>query len=359
MAEGCLKISLLYDGHGAQWKSHGGFNAERLCDSPHGISGTELQLFGHAEELAAMGHDVHIFSVFQKTEGCSWQRMANGMPWGKLTMRQLHGPREACDIAIAYHDGRPLDRWEAKRKVLMTQVFLTPNRQQDATFTGADFADIYLTASDHVAAHLEQAYGWPEVKVVPNAWNMGRIQEWNPVPGRIVYTTSIERGFHRLIEAFPFIRQRVPNAHIVAFGRGGPAVDTLRANPVDGVTLIGASSRNEVLKVLATGAVFGYPCDVSLPTEVFPVSMLEACATGVPVVFSDEDGVGELFGSGVMLSSSVKRNPSGWRDDFVGRVVGMLTQPDLAAYWSQRGQKFAAPYRFSETTKILAAAVGL
>ena len=354
-----MKIACLYDGHGANWVSHGGFDAEKLFDSPHGISGTELQMFGHAQELAAMGHEVSVFSVFKKTDGCSWQQVKAGMPYGSLTMRQLHGPHDPCDVAIAYHDGRPLDRWNAKVKVALHQTFLVPNRQQDATYTGANTADIYITASDHVAGHLERSYGWPRVHVVPNAWDLGKIQPWSPVPGRIVYTTSLERGFHRLLEALPAIRERVPNAHVVAFGRGGPMVEKLKNEKIPGVALLGASSRNEVLKVLATGSVFGYPCDVSQPTECYPVSMLEACATGVPVVFCNEDNIGELFSDGVMLSASVKQNPKYWKDDFVGRVCGMLTHQETASYWSQRGRKFADPLRFASVTRTLAGVVGL
>jgi glycosyltransferase involved in cell wall biosynthesis len=355
--EGGVKLALIYDGYGPQgWPVHGPFDAANLWDSPVGVSGTELQLFGHALELARLGHSVSVYSRF-------------AAPWVYPPLLSGSSPafrdldesavRRACDVAIAYHDARRLEDWPAKLKVALHQTFLVANKQQDATYTGADFADIYITASERVAAHLRKAYGWPDVRVVPNAWDLGTYQPWRPVAGRIIYTTSLERGFHRLLEAFPLIKERVPGAHIVAFERGGPAVENLKANPVEGVTLIRASSRNAVLAEIAKASVYAYPSDVSAPTECFPVSLLEACATGCPVVLSPDDGIEELFGSGVMLSSSVKQNPEYWRDDFVGRVCAMLTDSTLAHHWSDRGRAFAEPFRFDKTTRLLAEIVGI
>ncbi len=353
-----MKVSLLYDGYGAAWATHGPFVSRGLLDSSHGISGTELQVFGHALELARVGHEVSIFSRFTEND-VSWEYRSGASVAGTVTLRDLDAAKSECDVAIAYHDGRRLDGWPAKKKACLHQTFLVANRQQDATYTGADFADIYITASDRVARHLERAYGWPKVHVVPNAWDLGSFRPWSPTPGRIIYTTSLERGFHRLLEAFPLIRERVPGAHIVAFERGGPAVDALRANPVDGVTLIRATSRNAVLRELASASVYAYPCDVSAPTECFPVSLLEACATGVPIVLSPDDGVEELFANGVLLAKSVKENPDTWRADFVEKVCAVLTDNEIARYHSGRAKLFAEPYRFEAVTRVLAGIVGL
>ncbi len=349
-------VHFLYDAYSQSWPAHGPFDAANLCDAPHGLSGTEIPMFGMARQLAR-DNDVTVYSRFAVESG-PWHNGA-GHGFGTLSYRDLDSPKATCDIAIAFHDGRRLDGWPAKKKALHVQGFLLPNRSQTATHDNADFADIYITATDHVARHLERAYGWPKVHVVPNAWDLGTFHEWKPVPGRLVYTTSLERGFHRLLEALPLIRERVPEAHVVAFARGGPAVDAFRKNPVEGVELIQASSLNEVLRVVATAACFAYPCDVSAPTEVFPVSLLQACATGVPCVLAPDDNIEDLFAPAVMLSSSVKQNPGYWRDDFVGRVCSVLTQPEVASYWSARGKDWADQFRFASTTKRLAEIVGL
>jgi glycosyltransferase involved in cell wall biosynthesis len=347
-------VHFIYDGHGANWPKHGGFDAERLCDADHGLSGTELPMFGMAFELAKMGHDVTVFSVFrEKSDQDYAERHGNG----SLSFAPIGIDADPCDIAIAFHDGRPLDRWNAKKKVLLAQAFLLPNRNQTAAYDSADFADIYITATDHVARHLERSYGWPKVHVVPNAWDLGAYHPWQPIPGRLIYTTSLERGFHRLVEAFPLIRAKVPEAHIVAFERGGPAVEKLRANPVEGVTLVRASSRNAVLKELSRAACFAYPCDPSSPTEVFPLSVLEACATGVPVVLAPADSLEKLFDGAVWLTPPISAGES--REAFVDATCAVLTNPAVAREWSEKGKAWADPLRFSVTTRIFCEAVGL
>ncbi len=356
-------LHLLYDGYGREWPNHGPFNPSDLCGTPPGLSGTELPMFGMAFELARMGHEVSIYSRF--TRGYSdYPKTYIGNGEGfidsrhrLIQFRDLDAAKDGCDIAIAFHDGRRLDGWPAKLKVCHHQTFLVSNRQQDATYTGADFADIYITATARVARHLERAYGWPKVHVVPNAWDLGEYQPWDPIPGRIIYTTSLERGFRRLLEVFPEIRERVPDAHIVTFERGGPVVDWLKANPVDGVTLVKASSRNAVLAEVARASVFAYPCDPPAPTEVFPLSILEACATGLPVVLAPADGLEELVADGVLLTPPIQ--DGGPKEPFVNAVVDMLTDEEAAAEQSERGEKWSAPYTFANTTRILAEVLGL
>jgi glycosyltransferase involved in cell wall biosynthesis len=358
-------VHFIYDGHGANWPKHGGFDASDLCGADHGLSGTELPMFGMAFELARMGHEVTVFSRFKQE--ClqyaddptlpSGERAWHSRPQRPVVFLDLDYPHDPCDIAVAFHDGRPLDRWNAKKKVLLAQAFLLPNRQQDATYSNADFADIYITATDHVARHLERSYGWPKVHVVPNAWDLGTYHPWNPTPGRLIYTTSLERGFHRLLEAFPLIRAKVPEAHIVAFERGGPAVEKLRANPVEGVTLVRASSRNAVLEELSRAACFAYPCDPSSPTEVFPLSVLEACATGVPVVLAPADGIEKLFDGAVWLTPPISAGES--REAFVDATCEALTNPAVAREWSDKGKAWADPLRFSVTTSMFCEAVGI
>jgi glycosyltransferase involved in cell wall biosynthesis len=341
-------LHLIYDGYGASWPVHGPFDAMALCDAPHGLSGTEIPMFGMAYELAKMGHRVEVFSRFDEP-----------LDIPSLCFRDLDSRKDPCDVAIAFHDARRLEGWPARLKVAHHQSFLVSNKQQDATYTGADFADIYITATDHVARHLERAYGWPKVHVVPNAWDFGTYHPWRPVPGRLIYTTSLERGFHRLLEAFPLIREQCPEAHIVAFERGGPMVEKLRANPVPYVTLVKASSLNAVLKELSFASVFAYPCDVSSPTEVFPVSVLQACATGVPVVCAPDDGFEAAFGDACWWQPEVKKNPETWRNAFAAAVISVLKNESVARELSERGKAWAKPLTHERSARMLAEIVGL
>lgn len=336
-----MQIALIYAGYGlGEWKPEhrAPFDPHRLCDQPPGISGTELQVFGHARELARLGHDVTVFSRFTEDAAIEGVRY-----W------QLDAPHQRCDLAVAYHDGRPLEGWKAKFTAVMHQTYLVSNKQQDATYTGADFAHRYLSASERCAEHLTRSYGWPKVRVVPNAWDFGTFRPWDPVPGRMVFTTSVDRGAHRLLEALPLIKERVPNAHVVTLRRG--SLTMLGQLEQAGVELVGPLSRNETLALLATASCYAYPCDPPSPTEVFPVSLLEACAVGVPVVLTPADGLEQLFGGYVELSTTVT-DPQ-WKEHFASHVARVLTDREYALKVSAKGKEFAERHRFAATTQTL------
>lgn len=345
-----MKLHLIYAGYGlGQWKPEhrAPFDAKRICDDPGGISGTELQVFGHARELTRRGHDVTVYSRF--IEECEV---------GGIAYRELDTEHERCDVAIAYHDGRPLDGWKTSYKVALHQTYLVSNRQQDGTYTGADFADLYLTASERVAAHLRKVYGWKDVRVVPNGWDLGGFLPATPTPGRLVFTTSVDRGAKRLIEVLPEIMRRVPEAHVVMLRRGSPGLLGIQSG--NGIGLVGPLSRNEVLGLLATAYCFAYPCDVPAPTECFPVSVLEACGMGVPVVLAPDDGIEEIFRDGVWLTPPVKTTQGKeWQAPFVDAVVDILTNELTRRAYAKRAREFAGRYTFQASTDVLCRELGL
>lgn len=342
-----MKLHLVYAGYGTgEWTIRPPFDARNLLTAAPGLSGTEVQLFGQAKELARLGHDVAVFSRFVEEFELE----------GGVRCRDLDAPHEECDVAIAYHDGRPLDGWRAKRKVAYHQTYTISNRQQDASDTGADFAELYLAASERVARHHRARRGW-DVRVVQNAWDLGELKPWRPIPGRLVFTTSVDRGARRLLEALPAIRERVPGAHVVMLGRGSPGLLGIR--PSEGVEVLEQVSRNDVLALLSTASCYAYPCDVPTPTECFPVSLLEACAAGVPVVLAPDDGIEDIFAPGVWLTPGVKREPRAWREAFVNAVSEVLTNALTRQAYSRRAREFAAPFVFERTTAELCREVGI
>src|SRR5689334_22777905 len=117
-------VHFIYDAYSQSWPTHGPFDASDLCGAPHGLSGTEIPMFGMARELARWGHDVSVFSRFKNVG-------ARGP--NEPAFRDLDEPKTGCDVAIAFHDGRRLDGWPARKKSLLAQAWLVSNRQQDAT----------------------------------------------------------------------------------------------------------------------------------------------------------------------------------------------------------------------------------
>ncbi len=353
-------IDLLYDGYaslnGTPDHLVPKLDPNDLCGAPHGLSGTEIHLFGTARELVRRGHDVRVYA--------SWTSPSLSTPDGWSAFQISGGPVHPPDVAIAYHDARPLARWRGCFKAAHHQSYgLSP--QEDAT----RFAEAYFSATEACARYHRARRGW-DVRVVPNGWDYGEHQPWRPVPGRLIWNTGFERGFHRLMEALPAIVQRVPEAHVVAFTRGGP--DALqRANEFENrmndslgaasngfgggrrVAIRATHSRNEVLKTVATAACFAYPCDPPSPTEVWPMSVTDCMATGVPVVLSPDDDLEELFKCGVALLPGVKASPEHWLEDLVENSAVVLKEPIIAETLGYAGMRWARDQTFARSVDEL------
>lgn len=122
-----------------------------------------------------------------------------------------------------------------------------------------------------------------------------------PVAPLIVTTCRIhpDKGLDVLIDALALVRREVPDASVRVIG--GPQegaedlADELRARAVahglgDAVDLIGFVDRPEL--VVAQGACYVQPARER--TEILPLAILEAMATGIPVVATDVGGVRDL-----------------------------------------------------------------
>lgn len=125
-----------------------------------------------------------------------------------------------------------------------------------------------------------------------------------PVPGRIVSSGRLERykGHHLAIEALPAIRREVPDAELVILG-SGPYEAELRAlaerlGVADAVSLrhVPPGDRSAMAHELARSSVMAALSSY----EAHPVSVLEAVASGLPVVGTDVAGVADLVEDGLV-----------------------------------------------------------
>jgi glycogen synthase len=105
-------------------------------------------------------------------------------------------------------------------------------------------------------------------------------------------------GLRFLVETFPALRERVPNARILLVG-GGEDEAALRASAVDGVIFAGQVPYNRVTDYYSLIDVFVCPRRRMRLTElVTPLKPLEAMAAGLPVLASDVGGLAELIEHG-------------------------------------------------------------
>lgn len=131
--------------------------------------------------------------------------------------------------------------------------------------------------------------------VVPNGI---RAEHWRSCPpptatGRVLAWGRLEqqKGFDRLLEAWPAVRRRLPHAELRIAGEGGERT-ALEALLSPGVLLLGRLDRAGLVRELADAQLAAVPSRV----EAFGMSALEALAAGRAVLHAGLPPLAEVVG---------------------------------------------------------------
>jgi glycosyltransferase involved in cell wall biosynthesis len=146
--------------------------------------------------------------------------------------------------------------------------------------------------------------------------------------GRLEY----QKNFPLFLEVAAEVGARMPQAIFVIAGEGPD-----RAALEELSQKLGIASRVRLLGFVKEMPELYQSLDLMLLTSHFegtPLTILEAMATGVPVVASDVDGVGDVLADG---QDSILV-PPGRRDLFVQGVCQVLQDRSLWRHFSQAGQ---------------------
>jgi glycogen(starch) synthase len=169
------------------------------------------------------------------------------------------------------------------------------------------------------AARLAPAF--EHAVVIPNGVDL---EDWPllpPVRDPIVAAWGRhvrQKGFDLLLNAWPDVRRRVPDAQLL-IGGDGTETERLRELATEGVTFVGRLDRGGVKKLLARSKIVVVPSRL----EPFGIVALEAMAAGRGVVWSERGGLAEATGG---LGWSV--DPEN-RSQLVRALVGALqTEPN-------------------------------
>ncbi|MBP2369353.1 glycosyltransferase family 4 protein [Pseudonocardia parietis] len=150
------------------------------------------------------------------------------------------------------------------------------------------------------------------------------------------------KGQDVLVAALPRIRERVPGTRLLLVG-GGPYRDRLqhladRHGVGDAVVLTGGVPSGELAAHHAAGDVFALPCRThlgGLDVEGLGIALLEAAASGLPVVAGDSGGAPETVEEGVTGYVVGGRDVAA----LACRVADLLTDPRRAAAMGRAGRE--------------------
>lgn len=140
------------------------------------------------------------------------------------------------------------------------------------------------------------------------------------------------KGLRILLEAMQTLMPDVPNLHLVLVGDGPDRsfLEELAAPLGDAVSFTGYLSQNDVVHAMQTADIYVLPSFA----EGVPVALMEAFASGKPVIATQVAGVSELVEDG----KSGFLVPPGDVDSLVARIHQLSTDPARRAQMGQRGQ---------------------
>ncbi len=157
------------------------------------------------------------------------------------------------------------------------------------------------------------------------------------------------KGFKYLLRAFPYVRQAIPNARLLVVGAytqedKEPYVMWARRHNVHGVRFVGPVSEEELPRYYRSCDVF---CAPSTGFESFGIVLLEAMASGVPIVASDITGYRQVLHHG---EEGLLVEPENERA-LAQALIALLNDPDRRRQMGQIGLVRAAQYSWDKVSR--------
>ena len=196
-----------------------------------------------------------------------------------------------------------------------------------------------MVANSHAAARQLVSDGVPaeKIRVVANGIESDRFPErhYSERPKRIAMVACLREGkrVDVLIDAAPRILERHPGAEFLIVG-DGPCREQLAAlaqttRVADRFQFVG--HRDDVPALLAGADLFVLPSE----SEAFPNAIIEAMASGLPVVATSVGGIPELVTEGV----TGRLVPPGDANAIADALIELLDAPERAASFGRAGRQ--------------------
>ena len=209
-----------------------------------------------------------------------------------------------------------------------------------------------LIAVSHASKDYHARYFPGAYTVIPNGVDfklfshpdLRPIEAFDDGRPNVLFVGRLERrkGLPHLLDAFALVQQEIPNARLLIVG----AYDELEKMPfllqvhhlgLTNVHFIGRVTDEELARYYHTAQVF---CAPSTGMESFGMVLLEAMASGAPVVASDIEGYHDVVDDGVQGVLVKPEAP----ESLAHALVSLLRDPARRQAMSQEGRKKAQPY---------------
>lgn len=340
-------------------------------DIPGGVSAHVADL---AEALIRMGHYVSVLAPAEFDELLPNYVVSTGKPravkYNGSVARLSFGPIAARKVSKWIEEGEfdvlhvheplapslsVLACWAAKGPIVATwhssmdksRMMLTLSKLAQ---TAMEKVSARIAVSEAARTTLIKHVGGDAV-VIPNGVDISTFTNAKPMFGWPGASQSIvflgrgdepRKGLLVLVEAYPEIRRQHPNVRLLIAGPGEPA-DTLKKLSREdraSVTVLGMVAPQDKASVLASGTIYVAP---NTGGESFGIVLLEAMASGTPVVASDLEAFKRVLDNGKAGITFENENSA----DLARVVSELLSDPTRCAELSAQGKLRASEFDWS------------
>lgn len=213
-------------------------------------------------------------------------------------------------------------------------------------------------AVSEAAARFIASYFSGDYRIVPNGVDVRRfspdvrpLERWPAADFRIVFVGRMDprKGVKYLLKAFSDVLPRLPRARLIIVGSGIlqkyyqhylPSARRSR------VSFEGFASADELPRYYRTADVF---CAPALGGESFGIVLLEALASGTPVVASDIPGYNSIISDGVDGYLVPPKDSAA----IANAIVRLEQQPAVRASMAVRGREKSLQFSWERVTDKL------
>jgi len=332
---------IVWTGPAVEWWNPGSQNTG-------GIGGSETACIEMCRNLVQRGHCVRVYSDCPHMEG-----NYDGVEYyhfGKLASAE-------CDVFISSRQPDAIMKdVRAKATFLWVHDIHVGPGSPELHETLLRY-DRILPLSNWHRGFLNQMYPWlPEeqVRVTRNGIDPARfLGDLPPKKNHLIYPSSADRGLEVLLDVFPAIRERVPDAELhVYYGfdgwklwarRSGNNDELLkiencqrRVTSTPGVFYHGRVGQQELARAMLQAKVWAYP---TWFTETSCISAMETQAAGCVPVTTRIAALGETVKHGILLDPP--NTGEAYKGRFVEEVCSLLTDDERRQKYADAGREWA------------------
>lgn len=289
-------------------------------DNRVGVGGAENALHTMCEAWHKQGYSIRLYNN---------PTHAHGSPYPQYPITTF-APQEERDILIIFRSPNPRSIGAKGKKIWWSCD----------QFTVGDFAkfattvDKIVTISDFHAEHFRTTYNIQETTTIDLPVRVQDYEDFEPsmkIKNRLIFCSVPDRGLHILANAFPNIREQVPDVtlsitsdyRLWGVGQARNEGYIRKFLGMDGVKFLGAVPRREMVKEQMMAQVQAYPCTYN---ELFCYSVAECQIAGAYPV-TPPTGALRTTNMGTLIGGS-PHDPR-WGSTFVEAVVSALKDPQL------------------------------